>query len=844
VFTYRCPGCGKQHSNPSPFVQTFQTRCLRCTQSFAVTAEMIHQSGNGVSRQAVTTAAGVAGAPLEARNNQAITPAEQVSRPAAAPAESTPPDFTIGEEETRAPTRSGKKRKAAAAEEPGSEENEALDAGDISEEERQAALAAEQAQEKAKKKKKKKAEEPPPSFSMPQPQPTDDKGNKKRTIIIAGAAVAALLVLGGGYMIFKKTPKKTVKPPRPQTQKDKDKDKPKPPPKEKPKVEPPKTKPPPEFIISAPRLAVALAADRAATDKLYKDRRILVSGLFGGIEKTKPGKNPVKESGGAFALFITAKAPVKCDMLAGVLAPTTKSLSALARGAPFSVQGIYGEGGVLKQVEHLEQVVPPADQKYRGKPLEVTGTVVEITRAGEYPAIRLEGETNSACKILCVFRKDDEADVNTVRKGMTITVRGDCQGRINEKESANVVRLDTCQFLDTTGPVGSVPRVTAFALARDYDEDLRGYFVPSRNQEERVDKPLTVTELSQEWKANKSNMDKYHYKILTVSGRFGGKGKDKDPVVVLESDRTDQPLKVAARFPSTTFDNLDLPPVFRLRGFCTALEGNQLRLDNCEVEEKYLKSSVPRLTADYFPHQPGAVLVYDLYFLPPAVSANKPNLLRQVWYQGNGGLTQTVNTHTGKLPPDVKDLFQVKENWADTKLAPALKAKFKVKQNPIRLPGPVYEYKASPGMIEFGQRALVGPGKMAANLAPVLKLGVKVGESWVLKGKSMTRTYTLMYFNTYQGRPSAVIREIVDTPLATIQRNEIEHVYAQGIGEVERREWVEITATEKKLIKQQKLALFQPAPSQEDPKDKPARKPMRELHADPDLLPPPARQKD
>ena len=42
LFTYSCPGCGKQHLAEAAFDGAFQARCLRCTETFLVTDEIVH----------------------------------------------------------------------------------------------------------------------------------------------------------------------------------------------------------------------------------------------------------------------------------------------------------------------------------------------------------------------------------------------------------------------------------------------------------------------------------------------------------------------------------------------------------------------------------------------------------------------------------------------------------------------------------------------------------------------------------------------------------------------------------------------------------------------------------
>jgi hypothetical protein len=56
----------------------------------------------------------------------------------------------------------------------------------------------------------------------------------------------------------------------------------------------------------------------------------------------------------------------------------------------------------------------------------------------------------------------------------------------------------------------------------------------------------------------------------------------------------------------------------------------------------------PRLTADYLPHKPGTSLVYDFVGYPIA-GKKSPMINRQLWMQREGGVTETVITHTAKF---------------------------------------------------------------------------------------------------------------------------------------------------------------------------------------------------
>jgi hypothetical protein len=520
-----------------------------------------------------------------------------------------------------------------------------------------------------------------------------------------------------------------------------------------------------------------------------------VSGLFGKLETVN-----IPKAGKYFrAVFQTEKGSVGCD-LTGASPGEMNRWRAMRPNQPFAVRGIYGRAAMLSRCQLLEPTAP-ADAKYAGKEIELTGLVAAAQTAQEYPTLLLEPETNSLIEIRCVFRKDDLPNVKKVPVGTLVTVQGKCSGR-QHKTGRTFVQLDNCRFVTTTGPAPEVPRCDVRAFCREYEEDLRPFFLPERGLEDRHETPLTVTGLSVERKANPASLNKYLHRVLTVSGRLGRRG---DRQLVLESPETDQPLKVTCHFTTEQFNNLADLKEYQVRGYCTEV-GMVMRLDNCEGDASVLRSAVPVLTADYLPHNPGNMLTYDLAAYPPAV--RPAVVVRQVWFQREGGLTETVITNSARFTGQT--LLTIKPGawltYPRTKKA--------------RLPGPVYLHKTLPKFIEFGQRA--PRGQAQEPLAPELKLGSKAGDSWELVRKNSKHVFTVERFETWRGRPSVVIKEVMVTPLSTYRESEIRHVYVKGLGEVERREWLRVTSTETKLVAEKRLILPEDMPVSpgKGPKDK------------------------
>ena len=129
-----------------------------------------------------------------------------------------------------------------------------------------------------------------------------------------------------------------------------------------------------------------------------------------------------------------------------------------------------------------------------------------------------------------------------------------------------------------------------------------------------------------------------------------------------------------------------------------------------------------------------------------------------------------------------------------------------------RLPGPSHVQKEFDGKVGQGPQM----GKPQANtnevLEPALKLGAKAGESWTFLQKNVKHVYTLERFDNWRGRPSAIITEVIVSPLPGEYQRDIRHVYARGLGEVERQEWVRLNSIDKKLLAEKKIILLEDLP--------------------------------
>ena len=108
----------------------------------------------------------------------------------------------------------------------------------------------------------------------------------------------------------------------------------------------------------------------------------------------------------------------------------------------------YSKVSVMKmdyKVLHKDYMDNPiaADEKYKGKVLELTGQVDIIDReiAGN-PYVTFEVDLLENVRI--TFKKSEESKVTKLVKGQTITIRGKCKGTL----LSTTVALDNCELVN------------------------------------------------------------------------------------------------------------------------------------------------------------------------------------------------------------------------------------------------------------------------------------------------------------------------------------------------------------------------------------------------------------
>jgi hypothetical protein len=797
VFTYRCPSCGKQHTTESAFDQAFASRCLRCGAVFQVSEEVVHGApvsaaipAPGEPDEAIT--AGVpetAGTYTDADGHVSTFDVDRGTSDdidGGIPlTESNLADLLEEGAEGEGVTNLRRLRKGRRLlrlpHGPHGDDEESDDS-----ESESAAF----------------PQDGPANDLMDQPIAGTDspKWQTRQWVIVSGVAAAVLILCGmGSYFIFLRGPSKK---PADKVAKTNDKSKstgsstPAATEKEepgdttdpKPDDAPRKPKNQEVLRISSARLASELTANREEANRKYENTLMEVTGVFDKIDLRESDQPPARPH----AILAGLRDPILCDLL--TTTTDMRRWNNLLGGVPITVRGIHGKNGCLHACELLP-LSSPADAKYKNKEVELTGYVESVLPANEerqFPSIVLEKVTSSRAQIECMFRKTDEEEVLKIQPGTPITIKGTCSGR-TLIEDRFLVRIDNCQLVYSSAPIAGGTRVDVVNFLREYEEDLQAGLRPPLGEEEVIKDPITVTRLGNEITADKMVIDnKYRNKIIIVSGRLRAKSTQ---YIQLESEDTNQVLKVKCHFTRHAFK--DVPPRsdYLIQGLCSGMpDATSVHLDNCEYYDPQRSKDPHRLTADFLPHTPDRVLTYDIVVFP-ALSSASATIVRQAYLQREVGATDTVSTHSAKYSG--KGLFEPGEDpkWVLNK-----------KTQKFRLAGPVYKQRNFAGFVEQGENVATKSGDMEVVWQPVLKLNARLGDTWKWSHANANHLYSVEKFaNDPKDRISVVIKETVTFDLDRDHPIEIRHVYVRNVGETERSETQHITAKEKRTLAEKKL---------------------------------------
>ncbi len=806
MFTFRCQGCGKQHVVDRPFEQDYATKCLRCGERVRVTRATIHVAAGGAATGAASADDSItARLPAAAPGGAAVADAAPVVAGESATggagggddyeppegevplAELDPDGAAEGGQGTRPRPAKGRRNGGGGKSAGGARGDSADEADEPSD-----------AEDAPAEKRRRDPPEPPADASF-----WGRLKLRERWPLVAGAAVLLLGLIGGGcYLLFsgKKPPEKKEvatkpKPPSkpaapPATQKAPEKPAP-----------PPLVTKTPEVSIAATRLSAELAADAAAANAKYKDKWIEVSGLFDKVDQRQAGPPPAR----SHAFFAAEGGPaVSCDLV-GSLTEANR-WKRIPQGQPFTARGTYRADGVLTGCE-LVPLAAPADARYKGQPVEITGAVESLIlpdRRQPFPGLRLERDVDAIAQLECYFRADALDEVNRLQPTDLVTVRGTCGGR-GTKPGDYTIRMDNCELVYTSAPAAPAVRRDVVAFLREYEEDLRPFYLPAPGAEPRVEETLSLSRLNRELAGDAAAAAaKYGNKLVTVSGKLLQRG---DREVILHSGNTDEPLRVACSFNRVNFEDVNPRLDQVIRGRWVGMDDKMLRLVCCESADPNAPRDPRRITPDHLPHVADRQLTYDVAEYPFAPRKDGP-VVRVVQFQREGERTETVVTHTGQLVG--KSLFEDgAAKWVEQKKT----------TREVRVAGPTYRQRIVGTFIEVGTTVLKDRREDVV-WDKVLKVGARTGDSWKWTRAGATHEFTVERFDEEGGRSRVVVKEVISSPLDLHNRIEKQHVYAREVGEVEEHEWKLIGATQRLLMGEKKLvesAAGDKAPAQAKP---------------------------
>ncbi|HSQ57168.1 MAG TPA: hypothetical protein VLM40_15700, partial [Gemmata sp.] len=264
--------------------------------------------------------------------------------------------------------------------------------------------------------------------------------------------------------------------------------------------------------------------------------------------------------------------------------------------------------------------------------------------------------------------------------------------------------------------------------------------------------------------------------IVQVTGRILQRG---GRVVVLETG-TSQRYQISAAFTSNRFAALKDEEVLSLRGTCAGIRGTSIRIENSErVDSGVLDGTVPRTTGDFLPYQSTQALTYDV--LEPA-KPGRP-ITRYISRFAAPDMMHLTAVRHGMFPAG--SLF-----GGDSSLEPKWtwepKTKSKLKARDF-LPRISWQYRMEKSTIQ-ARPVPDPPAQPSPWWEPVLKLGLKQGETWSSEMPDGTQVaYRVVSFGKDEaGRDTLHIHRSETHPKNPNMWQERTVTYVRGVGEVKR----------------------------------------------------------
>jgi serine/threonine protein kinase len=184
---------------------------------------------------------------------------------------------------------------------------------------------------------------------------------------------------------------------------------------------------------------------------------------------------------------------------------------------------------------------------------------------------------------------------------------------------------------------------------------------------------------------------------------------------------------------------------------------------------------VAAITEDFLPYKSGTKLTY-------IVVNYRPDGLGIALHQRNDfkdrGLVETTTTKAGTVARGSKYFGGATIKWGMTgPQATALGIKLNKAQFPTHV-------RIENGQVEIGQHL----AKTAEIFwEPVLKIGAKVNESWEWKMPTgATKKFTVVKFEPREGKQAVIVKSAVPIPVPPDSEVVTEHIFAKGVGEIQR----------------------------------------------------------
>jgi tRNA_anti-like len=605
-------------------------------------------------------------------------------------------------------------------------------------------------------------------------------------------AVGGLAVVAIGVAVYFLAFSKPKPPPPPAPAPAPKKEEPPPPKKEEPKKvepkkeEPKKEEPPLAGQFTAARLIAERDEDPAAFDRKFAGRIVIVEGTYASGSRTsfalcnsqEVERNVIYCEWPKPAPAPPPKSPPAGTLAPGATAPKTPEPPPgpkIQPGQPVTIRGLCW-GGLRFSDCTVVRVGTTADDLYKDKDLEVIGMVgpqnISADDAVDTSTLVFEPPTTDCpVGIRSYFRPSQQQEVAKLKPGQAVTVRGRCAGR-----SYRSVRLDNCVIVAPSAPADpGFTRVRADQLFATYETDLLTFDRPNTSTP-----PVAVAaeQLAGAFQDNPKQANlTYRYRPVKVTGRVLQR-RTSDRAITFEVG-TEQRCQIVAVFTPTKFaalrgDEKDLT----VRGVCAgvAAGGVIIRVENAELVETTVPDdpTTPRTTAEFLPFQPGRELHYDM--LSPGKAKDNP-IQRLTVRFAEPDLIRATPVRAGVLPGAT--LF------AD----PPLKPKWTRDLTKQKTPPPpgVSQYRVNEGAIEM-REVPAPPAQPSLWWDPVLKIGVKKGESWSSEMPGgRTVTYTVVGFGKDEAKRSTVeIRRVVKDPKVMTYWEESTIVYAHSVGPVRR----------------------------------------------------------